>query len=370
MRQSMKNAFAVKRFVSAFAVMALAGWLTATAFSAPPSPPAQDSKNYTASIDPVDADGGSILQYTFTITNDISSGNSAKLGATTITIPDGFTVDPNSLSVNASGGKDWSVSLSGNIITLLPHWISGDPNGDGNQRLDPTQSLTLTFNASAPCDIGDYGWITHAYQDTTLPSSTEFTLLYGYPTVHVDSGCDDPEFSWNIGDYCTYTQGGWGSKAHGGNVGSIRDANFTFVYPSGVAVGDDNSMTFSASSNVEAYLPAGGTPGALTGDLLNPTSTSSGVFGGQVLALRMNLDFNEAGILDSTLGDFGSVIVVNTSTSYDGSSISEVLAAAETALGGGEGDISILNSLVTLLNEAFDECAPTDWAQAHLAPVQ
>ena len=153
-------------------------------------------------------------------------------------------------------------------------------------------------------------------------------------------------------------------------MGNIRDAYFSDVYPSGVVVGDGFTMAFTTSSAVNAYLPAGGKPGALTSSLVDPTSSSSGVFGGQVLALRLNLDFNDAGgILSSDLEDFGSVVLPNTDTFFDGSSISEILDAAESALGGGWID-TVLNILVTNLNEAFDNCVPNDWAQTHLAPSQ
>jgi len=126
-------------------------------------------------------------------------------------------------------------------------------------------------------------------------------------------------------------------------------------------------MTFTSSAAVEAYLPGGGTPGALAGDLTDPTSSSSGVFGAQVLALRMNLDFNSAGYLDCIYDDFGSLVLSNTGT-FDGLTVSEVLVYAEMALGGAAYDIALLNSVVTSLNEAFDNCEPTQWAQDHLRP--
>src|SRR5262249_48908460 len=158
-----------------------------------------------------------------------------------------------------------------------------------------------------------------------------------------------------------YTQGGWGAKPKGGNPAQLLQDNFGAVYPAGVEVGIPGgsgfSMLFTSSTAVGAYLPAGGTPGSLTSDLLNPTSSSSGVFGGQVLALQINVDFSTAGILTAGLG---SLTICNTGTSLDGQTIAQVLAAANVALGGGSlppgYTISDLNDLVTNLNEGFDEC--------------
>ena len=105
--------------------------------------------------------------------------------------------------------------------------------------------------------------------------------------------------------------------------------------------------------------------------MTNPTSTSAGVFGGQVTALRLNVDFNDAGIIDGFLGSISGLVLQGTGGSLDGQTVAAILAAAEQALGGGAlpagYDHSSLNNLVDELNNAFDNCDPSDWAQIHLA---
>ena len=113
------------------------------------------------------------------------------------------------------------------------------------------------------------------------------------------------------------------------------------------------------------YLPAGGKPHALIADLVNPTSSPSGVFGGQVLALQLNVDFSATGGLP---GGFGSLTLSGTGTSFDGMMLSQILAAANLALGGGSLLDSTLNDLVSLLNQGFDNCYPSGWVQDHLTP--
>jgi len=202
-----------------------------------------------------------------------------------------------------------------------------------------------------------------ATNDTQAPGSDNWTV-----TVHVG-----PLFG--VGDFCTYTQGGWGSRPSGKNPGSILANNFDDVYDEGyVQVGytgtGGKTMRFNGATYVERYLPAGKTPNKLTANYTNPTTTASGVFGGQVLSLQLNVDFNAAGIIDGTDGSIGDLRLCNTGTSLDGKTVNEILAAANKALGGGLRPTgytySSLNDLVSRLNEAFDNCNVSTWALEHL----
>jgi hypothetical protein len=174
-------------------------------------------------------------------------------------------------------------------------------------------------------------------------------------------------------DVCTHTQGGWGGPPNGNNPASLLANNFSSVYPGrsvevGILGNSGYSMRFRSSSAVGAYLPAGGQAAALNADLVDPTKSSSGVFGGQVLALQLNTDFNHAGLTHDP--SFASLILCNTGTSLDGSSVAQILAAANTALGGGAlpagYTAKTLNDLVTRLNESFDECSASTFAAANL----
>lgn len=176
------------------------------------------------------------------------------------------------------------------------------------------------------------------------------------------------------GDYTSFTQGGWGAVPRGQNPGTVLHNNFAAVYPNGVEIGIGGagySLKFTSAAAVTAFLPQGGTPAALTSDIVNPTSSSAGVFGGQVLALRLNVGFSAAGVTQGLGGALGSLKLTGTGTSLDGQTVDQILAAAETALGGGAlpagYTIANLNALVTDLNEAFDNgTVVTLWASTHL----
>lgn len=176
------------------------------------------------------------------------------------------------------------------------------------------------------------------------------------------------------GDFTGFTQGGWGAVPQGQNPGTVLHNHFALVYPNGLEIGvggAGRSLKFTSAAAITAFLPQGGTPSQLTADLVNPTSSSAGVFGGQVLALRLNVGFSAAGVTQGAGGALGSLKLTGTGTSLDGQTVDQILAAAETALGGGalpvDYTIANLNALVTDLNEAFDNgTVVTLWASTHL----
>ncbi len=178
----------------------------------------------------------------------------------------------------------------------------------------------------------------------------------------------------NPGDFTGFTQGGWGAVPRGNNPGTVLHNNFAAVYPTGVEIGVGGagfSIKFTSAAAITAFLPQGGTPRALTSDLINPTSSSAGVFGGQLLALRLNVGFSAAGVTRGAGGPLGSLKLTGTGTSLDGLTVDQVLAVCETALGGGalpvDYTIANLNALATNLNEAFDNgTVVTLWASLHL----
>ena len=188
----------------------------------------------------------------------------------------------------------------------------------------------------------------------------------------VDVGAEVTGFQ--PGDFRSQTQGGWGANPNGNNPATLLHTNFAAVYPNGLEIGLGGagySLKFTSASAITAFLPQGGTPNKLTADLVNPTSSSAGVFGGQVLALRLNVGFSAAGVTQGAGGPLGSLKLTGTGTSLDGQTVDQILAVCETALGGGAlpagYNIAALNSLASNLNEAFvDGTVVTLWAATYL----
>jgi len=155
---------------------------------------------------------------------------------------------------------------------------------------------------------------------------------------------------WGVGDGITYDQAAWTESI----AMSILENSFFSVYANtgySVDVGDypnGFSMTFDSPDATVSYLAAAsGTPAALDANLIDPTSTSSGVFGGDVLTLLLDVDFSDAGYLPNLSGlKFGDLTMCNLPSSpgfptpttplpgLNGMTVRQILHIAEQALAG------------------------------------
>lgn len=189
------------------------------------------------------------------------------------------------------------------------------------------------------------------------------------------------------GDFCGYTQGGWGATCHGGNAGCLRDKWFDTVFPSGLTIGDadgidgdgDFALLFTSSAAIEGFLPAGGTPDVLDADATDPTSSSAGEFAGQLVSAKLNLAFDDAGALDGCkgrdellLGDL--VFIGGVDSDLIGWSVRDVIALADAVISGalgtggvdldsdGNPDVSTadISDALNVLNNNFDNGTSND----------
>ncbi|MCI0503671.1 LamG domain-containing protein, partial [Candidatus Micrarchaeota archaeon] len=209
------------------------------------------------------------------------------------------------------------------------------------------------------------------------------SLVYGSPaSASFEVICQGDECEIEPGDFCTYTQGGYGAPQQG-KPRAILFNNFASVYPSGMVVGDEGGadndrfymMNFTSAQAVNNYLPQGGTAGYLNADLVNPTNSSSGIFGGQLTAALLNLKFDDAGIISAryepgALGGlhFKQCEKYNIHPALVGKTVNEVIAMSNCAIQSGVIDlttqcgvpprvgISALNDALNAFNNNFDNC--------------
>ncbi|MEN6645470.1 MAG: SdrD B-like domain-containing protein [Armatimonadia bacterium] len=154
--------------------------------------------------------------------------------------------------------------------------------------------------------------------------------------------------------FTTYTQGGWGAKPNGNNPGVTLHANFDTVYPDGLRLGSNHWLQFDTAQEITDFLPQGGTAGTLINNYDPPKKrTEAGVFAGQVLALRLNVDFSAAGL---TRTGIGSLVIQKGPLA--GTSVSDFLGLCEQVLGGDSDDLEYsladLNDAATSINENYD----------------
>lgn len=155
----------------------------------------------------------------------------------------------------------------------------------------------------------------------------------------------------------------YGGSTATSTAAALLAANFGIYaadYQIGITGTAGFSLYFSNSSALLGYLPASGTPAALNSDLLNPSASASGVFGGEVAALKLNIDSSDRDITGGAPGIvFGDLHVCGVTTAgltgLNGRTVRQVLSTVQTSLGGGASGYAILtlSPFVSELNGAF-----------------
>jgi hypothetical protein len=193
-------------------------------------------------------------------------------------------------------------------------------------------------------------------------------------------------------NFCSYTQGAFNSSSNSPVATYLQNNFSTLLFPSGLTIGTTPSFyaQWTDVNKFRTWIGGGGPSGALTANTVNATSTSGGTLAKQAGALTVNLALSgvypgdPAGLGNLTLCNLveGSVIGSGDSTwtltaaqaaALNGQTISQVLAAANTALGTGVLPYNIasfgdLNQLLTALNESFDDCTISGFGAAYLCP--
>ncbi len=202
-------------------------------------------------------------------------------------------------------------------------------------------------------------------------------LLYGSLFFCISNTKAQTACTWQQGDLTTYSQGEWGTASS--DAGIILTNEFAALYFSnggalevGISGSGGYSIRFSSPTGVLNYLPSAGIAGALTADVSNPSFTASGLFGGEVSALELNIDFSDAqllpGISSVLFGDLVFHDLTSTFSTFNGLTVRQALIVAETALGGGSASVSPSDFVPFLqdLNAAFAAGTPSQFALDHL----
>ncbi len=267
--------------------------------------------------------------------------NTFSTGAGTLTIQ--FSDDsygPASGSFSAPIGGNINAGAGSSIA--FSTFISSTNTKFSGAVLTPEQN----FIASGPFRGSASGF-------AAVPGS--FALTEKLVITHAAAGSSgaDAALSFEGRRLTTYTMGGWGAKPSGNNPGQFLATNFAAVYPAGLNVGGGFKLNFTSARGIENFLPCGGTPAALKQSYINPTA-KLGVLAGQVVALRLGVDFSDAEITASGLAS-----ATFTTGKFAGKTVGYVLALAESVLGGAAlpsgCSYSDLSDACTLVNENYDE---------------
>ncbi|HVP57185.1 MAG TPA: T9SS type A sorting domain-containing protein, partial [bacterium] len=276
--------------------------------------------------------------------------------------------------------------------------IAPDPLPECTSRGNTLTAVTTGSVSGYSWSLAGSGWvITAGWHSRTVTytagnngSTGRFTLIVSNTsgckdTCTVAFGCRERERN------CTYTQGGWGAgcpcsqknNPASTNPGCVRDHFFTSVFPHGVMIGGTPHWAkWTTAKAVENFLPNTKSPGVLTANLTNPTSTPAGVLAAQILSLRLNREFSCAGVfyqlgLASSITCYGDFVIPSSTacgTKFAGLTVDQFLTLADRVVAGNTSaltpygaSLSDLNRAATCLNEMFDGCDP--YATCNMPPV-
>jgi hypothetical protein len=236
----------------------------------------------------------------------------------------------------------------------------------------PTETPTGTLvDTDTPTETAtDTATPTETATDTAVDTETPTETATNSPTPNGTCPIQP-------GDFCTQSQGGFGGTCQNNNPACLRDAHFDEVFPNGLIFGDPDgpdadglyAVLLTSATAVKDYLPCTGgcSAGALTADATDPTSTSSGNLGTQLVAAIISVGFDAAGFRldgasDTTPGvDLGDLIFIGcVNENLIGLTVNEVIALANTAISGGglPSGVSFADLVAALavINLEFDNC--------------
>ncbi|MBU2557382.1 MAG: LruC domain-containing protein [Bacteroidetes bacterium] len=237
---------------------------------------------------------------------------------------------------------DWKTHQTIDVIVTLPQTGELKPllitNRDGSKlyfRGFPEDgSRTLRTKITLPTYEYELRLIYSGANGPNMAFISNGQMIYDFVSSQKSVtvvGCD-------LSNFTTYSKGGWGQNASGNNVGALRDQYFDQVYPNDFVIGnpDNFTITFESAADVENYLPGGGEPAVLNNSWFNPLKKDKlGNMADQIIAARLNRDYNAAGFLGVNDTYFlGELVFLD--GPFANTTVNDFLTMAETALGGGD----------------------------------
>jgi uncharacterized repeat protein (TIGR01451 family) len=213
----------------------------------------------------------------------------------TVTEPPGFT-DPNTANNSQTDSDSISVPTANARVKFGDLTLCNLPILPKLDNLTVRQFYNVASRSLGGVitayDIGALDTLAADLNASFDGAPSAFALAH----LGLNTGC--AAVPWATGDLTTYAQTDFGLE---NGPTAMTDYDFANVYAlpfDELTVGDSDpgraTLDFEGAGAVFDYLPASGPAGALGTSSFDPSTTSSGVFGGDMVALRLNVDFSDA----------------------------------------------------------------------------
>ncbi|HWA84471.1 MAG TPA: hypothetical protein VG820_13600, partial [Fimbriimonadaceae bacterium] len=182
------------------------------------------------------------------------------------------------------------------------------------------------------------------------------TLAFNLPTSVTGTSSSYDFLIKQTSCFYSDTQCGWGTlpRCYGQ---TFLSSHFTDVYSTNpVVVGGINTLTFTTARAIQDFLPQNAPVRVLTSSAVDPHSSRLSDLAGNVLALKLNVDFSDAGV---TTAFFGSLHLLTGPLA--GMTVRDVLALGNQALGGDLSglpngvNLCDLNDVIERINQNFED---------------
>jgi HYR domain/Secretion system C-terminal sorting domain len=154
----------------------------------------------------------------------------------------------------------------------------------------------------------------------------------------------------------TQTQSDWGALPLKSNCAAYMCQKFSTVFPEGLTIGCHNKLVLSSGQAVVDLLPISGPIAVLPkGTTVNPNNRKfTNSFAGQIVALKLNIIFDEAdGFFSKTYNLLKNQVVCK--GKFINRTVESVLAEAESLISGGfaMNNLYDLNEIITRINRNY-----------------